>query len=174
MSTKLTTSPDTTPCADRERAAAAPSETMADSRLLQLFQACRKLQERLTEVLVERLRARGYMRITASHLLFLAQLECGENHAAELARQTGISRQAVHKQVKELAALGLLEERQNPERRNQRTIVFTARGSQLIAECRAILAQLDGLLPSDAAGTTPDGVLAFLGQAARRLPADEE
>jgi DNA-binding MarR family transcriptional regulator len=137
--------------------------------LLRLFQACRSFQERLTEVLVERLRARGHERITAAHLTFLAQLECGENHAAELARRTGVSRQAVHKQVKELAALGLLEERADATRRNQRIIAFTDRGIQLIADCRALLADLNSALPSDAGGMTADGALTFLMQAADAL-----
>jgi DNA-binding MarR family transcriptional regulator len=142
---------------------------MADSRMLRLFQACRQLQEQLTETLVARLRARAYQGVTAGHLTFLAELECGENHAAELARRTGISRQAVHKQVKELAALGLLDERPDPRRRNQRTIVFTDRGIQLIADARAILAEMDAELPASADGATPDDVLAFLGAAHERL-----
>lgn len=146
-----------------------PAPSMADSRMLRLFQACRRLQEQLTETLVARLRARAYQGVTAGHLTFLAELECGENHAAELARRTGISRQAVHKQVKELAALGLLDERPDPRRRNQRTIVFTDRGIQLIADARAILAEMDAELPASADGATPDDVLAFLGAAHERL-----
>ena len=147
---------------------------MADSRQLRLFQACRRFQHRLTEVLVARLQTRGYTRLTASHLTFLAQLECGENHAAEIARQTGISRQAVHKQVKELAALGLLDERPHPGRGNQRPIVFTERGIQLIADCRAILADLDAALPADAGDLTAEDAVAFLGGAASRLAPDDE
>ena len=142
---------------------------MAESQMLQLFQACRRLQERLTETLVARLRARGYQGVTAGHLTFLAELECGENHAAELARRTGISRQAVHKQVKELAALGLLDERPDPQRRNQRTIVFTDRGIQLIADARAILAEMDAELPASADGATAADVLTFLNAAEKRL-----
>jgi DNA-binding MarR family transcriptional regulator len=142
---------------------------MADSRLLRLYQACRAFQDRLIEVLVGRLEALGYTRITASHLTFLAQLECGENHAAELARRTGVSRQAVHKQVKELAALDLLSERVDPHRRNQRTVVFTDRGVRLIADCRAILAELDWHLPSGEGTPPADDVLAFLTRVEGRL-----
>jgi DNA-binding MarR family transcriptional regulator len=146
---------------------------MADSRMLQLFQACRRLQERLTETLVARLRDRGYPAVTGGHLTFLAELECGENHAAEIARRTGISRQAVHKQVKELAALGLLAERPDPRRRNRRTIVFTDRGIQLIADARAILAEMDAALPVETDGATPSDVLAFLNAAQERLDSSD-
>jgi DNA-binding MarR family transcriptional regulator len=145
---------------------------MADSRMLQLFQACRRLQERLTDTLVARLRDRGYAGVTAGHLTFLAELECGENHAAELARRTGISRQAVHKQVKELAALGLLAERPDARRRNQRTIVFTDWGVQLIADARSILAEMDAALPFDAGRATAEDAAAFLGEVAARLIPD--
>ena len=102
-------------------------------------------------------------------MTFLAELECGENHAAELARRTGISRQAVHKQVKELAALGLLAERPDARRRNQRTIVFTDAGVQLIADARAILAEMDAALPAESDGASAADVLAFLSAAQERL-----
>ena len=182
MSTKLTTSTghavDTNACAEGQAAADTSPDTMldtptmVDSRLLRLYEACRAFQNRLIEALVARLEILGYTRITASHLTFLAQLECGENHAAELARRTGISRQAVHKQVKELAALDLLVERADPHRRNQRTIVFTDRGTRLIADCRAILAELDAHLPNDDGMAPADDVLAFLTRAEGRLASD--
>ena len=60
--------------------------------------------------------------------------------------------------MEELAALGLLSERADPDRRNQRTIVFTDRGTRLIADCRAILADLDAHLSNHATaipGTRP-------------------
>lgn len=145
---------------------------MADSRLLHLYQACRQLQERLTQALVARLRARGYTRVTPAHLMFLGQLECGETHAAELARQTGISRQAVHKQVKELAGLGLLAERDGQRRGHRRAIVFTDRGVQLMADCRAILAEMDAQLPAGPDALPPEDAVAFLSRAAERLGSD--
>lgn len=185
MSTELTTSADnalnTKPCADgdatpdttSEARPGTPADAMVDSRMLRLYRACRAFQDRLIEQLAARLETLGYTRVTASHLTFLAELECGENHAAELARRTGISRQAVHKQVKELAALGLLAERADPHRRNQRTIVFTDRGTQLIADCRAILAEMDADLPRDD-GMTPDNAVSFLGLAAGRFGAGSD
>lgn len=169
------TMPETTPGTGREIGPDTPTmaPTMVDSRLLRLYQACRAFQDRLIEVLVARLEVLGYTRITASHLTFLAQLECGENHAAELARRTGISRQAVHKQVKELAALDLLAERADPHRRNQRAIVFTDRGTRLVADCRAILAELDGHLPREDGMAPADDVLAFLTCAEGRFTSGE-
>ena len=74
--------------------------------------------------------------------------------------------------MEELAALGLLSERADPDRRNQRTIVFTDRGTRLIADCRAILADLDAHLPNDDGMAPADDVLAFLTRAEGRLTSD--
>ena len=50
---------------------------------------------------------------------------------SELARRLAISRQAVHKTVAELVRRGILEVRTDPERRNQRLVVYTAKGKQV-------------------------------------------
>mgnify|MGYP003737240919 CR=1 FL=1 len=50
---------------------------------------------------------------------------------SELARRLAISRQAVHKTVAELVRRGILEVRADPERRNQRLVVYTAKGKQV-------------------------------------------
>lgn len=50
---------------------------------------------------------------------------------AELARRLAISRQAVHKTVAELARRGILELRDDPERRNSKLVFYTEAGRQL-------------------------------------------
>ena len=50
---------------------------------------------------------------------------------SELARRLAISRQAVHKTVAELVRRGILEVRADPERRNARLVVYTAKGKQV-------------------------------------------
>ena len=76
----------------------------------------------------------------------MAELDCGPNHASELARRTGVSRQAVHKLAKDLAEQGILEFSVDEVRRNQNVISFTAVGTALMAECRKLLAEMDGAL----------------------------
>ncbi len=113
---------------------------MVDSYSLRLYHASRAFQARVADALIRRLEERGYTRLGSSQLGFLAELDCGPNHAAELARRTGVSRQAVHKLARDLAEQGILEFSVDEVRRNQNVITFTAAGTALMAECRKLLA----------------------------------
>lgn len=119
---------------------------MVDSLTLRLYHASRAFQSRVADALVTVLQARGHQGLGAGQLAFLAELDCGANHAAEMARRAGVSRQAVHKQVKELVARGLLEFSVDDTRRNQKVISFTTAGTALMAECRQLLAEMDDAL----------------------------
>lgn len=68
-------------------------------------------------------------------------LECGDNHAAGIARRIGVSRQFVTHQVKHFCALGYLQQR--PGHGKQIIISFTDRGEQLMADARLVLAEID-------------------------------
>lgn len=61
----------------------------------------------------------------------------------ELARRLGISRQAVHKTVTELARRGILEIRDDPERRNAKLVVYTERGRQVNRAGAAIIDRIE-------------------------------
>ncbi|MEM7226735.1 MAG: MarR family winged helix-turn-helix transcriptional regulator [Pseudomonadota bacterium] len=119
---------------------------MVDSFTLRLYHASRAFQSRVGAALLARLKARGYGHLTSSQLTFLAELDCGPNHGAEIARRTGVSRQAVHKLAKDLEAQGILALAPDPIRKNQNVITFTAAGTALMAECRGLLAELDQAL----------------------------
>ena len=119
---------------------------MVDSYSLRLYHASRAFQARVADALIRRLEERGYTRLGSGQLVFLAELDCGPNHAAELARRTGVSRQAVHKLARDLAEQGILEFSVDEVRRNQNVITFTAAGTALMAECRKLLAEMDGAL----------------------------
>ncbi|MCV6825784.1 MULTISPECIES: MarR family winged helix-turn-helix transcriptional regulator [Halocynthiibacter] len=83
------------------------------------------------------------MGLTQSQLSFLSALDCGPNSASQIANDLGITRQAVHKTVKELEVLGWLNSEADPIRRNQRIITFTDEGERLMSEARALFEQLD-------------------------------
>lgn len=121
---------------------------MADSLTLRLLHACRAFQARIADGLALELGARGWNGIGPSQLAFLAELDCPSGtHASEAARRLGISRQAVHKLLRELAGMGILSVSDDPARGNRNTIAFTPHGMALMAECRTILAEMDaGLL----------------------------
>jgi DNA-binding MarR family transcriptional regulator len=137
---------------------------MTGSSTLQLVNACRGLQNRLAGALAAELEQRGYSGIGPTQLGFLAHLDCGPNHAAELARRSGVSRQAVHKTVRELAELGVLSLVDDPGLRNQKLILFTPGGERLIADCRKILAEMDERLTKEL-GTRAEDIAAALDRA---------
>ena len=119
---------------------------LVDSRSLRLVFQLDGFRDRLLDWLLQRLRADGYTDLTARHLAFLGELDCGPNHAAEIARRIGVSRQAVHKSVQELSALGWLETPRHPALGNQKVIAFTEAGERLMAQARQHFAALDEVL----------------------------
>ena len=132
MSTKMTTSPH--------------GFDLAESGSLSLIHAIGAFQTRLLNWLVEELHGEGFEGLTGSMLTFLGSLDCGENHASALARTMGISRQAIHKQIRELEALGWLLTKPHPVKGNQRVIVFTAEGERMMSVARKRFAALDAKL----------------------------
>ncbi|WP_096087011.1 MarR family winged helix-turn-helix transcriptional regulator [Agaribacterium haliotis] len=114
---------------------------MVESLSLQLVQQAGQLNDSISHFLSQKLVAKGYQAITPSLLGFLSTLECGSNYGSELARKLGVSRQMVAKTVRELCALGYLEQLDGPGKQKQ--IVFTDRGEQLIAHARQCLAEID-------------------------------
>jgi len=116
---------------------------MVDSLTLRLALAIGEAERALLGHLAQALAARGYRGASPSALGFLGQLDCGVNHGSEIARRLGVSRQMVAKTVRELTAAGFLEVAPDPEKGNRKVILFTDLGMRLIADTRAILADLD-------------------------------
>lgn len=119
---------------------------LLDSQSLALTQAVGGFQNRITTWLLNQLRSEGFEHLTASQLGFLGTLDCGTNHAAKLARTLGISRQAVHKTVRELEALHWLKTQPDEELGNQKVILFTPEGERMMACARKLFFDLDKVL----------------------------
>ena len=102
-------------------------------------------QDRVVSQLVEQLRSQGFEGVKHGHITFLAALDCDANHAANVARKLRISRQAVHKTVRELEAFGWLETGNNPKLQNQKTIHFTSEGERMMSLARQFFFDLDKL-----------------------------
>jgi DNA-binding MarR family transcriptional regulator len=133
LSTKLTISPRS-------------GYTLVDSRALRLTRLMGTFQERLVVWLINRLHDDGFEGLNAKQLTFMGQLDCRVNHASELARQIGVSRQAIHKSVQELTRMGWLETVPHPEFGNQKTIIFTDEGERMMSRARLHFAKLDEIL----------------------------
>ncbi len=130
---------------------------MRDSMTLQLVMTASALQESISKLLLKKLTASGYPAMTSSRLAFLSTLECGVNYASDVARNLGVSRQMVAKTIKELSALGYLE--QNPANGKQKTIEFTQQGEDLIAACRDLMVEMDQvIMSSDGAATMQSAI----------------
>ncbi|MFB9148227.1 MarR family transcriptional regulator [Roseovarius ramblicola] len=123
---------------------------MADSLTLSLYHAARGYQDRVTRRLSEVLARAHGIALSPAQLGFLAALICGETTTSEVARRTGVSRQAAHRQAAALAELGYLALTPDPARRNQSIVTFTGTGVRLMALCREILAGWDRALGEEA------------------------
>jgi len=83
---------------------------MVESRSLRLAFASRRLHEGILQRVAAHLIEMGYEAATPAALDFLGALECGDNHASEIARMMGVSRQWVAKNVRAFCRLGYLEQ----------------------------------------------------------------
>jgi len=119
---------------------------------LRLALALSRVHGTLMGLLVEALVGRGHANASAATLGFLGQLDCGVNHAAEIARRLGVSRQMVSRTVRELERQGVLTLAPDPEKGNRKVILFTEEGRRLMDDARAVLAELDGALAREGSG----------------------
>lgn len=125
---------------------------MVESTSLRIAFGLASAHDALMQYLAARLDEAGHAGVTASALSFLGQLDCGVNHAAEIARRTDVSRQMVAKTVAEMERAGWLQQAPDPTHRNRKSIRFTANGERLMADARQTLAALDAQL-EQAGGT---------------------
>lgn len=119
---------------------------LLESQSLALTQGISAFQSRISSWLLKQLEKQGFEGLTASRLSFLGALDCGTNHAANLARSLDISRQAVHKTVRELEGLGWLKTQPDKEMGNQKIIIFTPEGERMMACARKLFFDLDNVL----------------------------
>jgi len=86
--------------------------------------------------------------ITPAQSRLLAHMGGRPMPMPELARRLAISRQAVHKTVTELARRGILEIRDDPDRRNAKLVVYTERGRQVNRAGAAIIERVEERIAS--------------------------
>ena len=92
-----------------------------------LLQAFRWFDKSLLATLI----ARGGPEISQSQSMIFAYLELDKGtRASELARRIGVTRQAVHKTINELRALGLLELAPDPMNRSAKLVTLTPAGRE--------------------------------------------
>ena len=128
-----------------------------------LGQLLLRAQRRFDTALLTRLRAAGWDDVRPAHSQVFAHLDRGGSRASELARRAGMTRQAMSELVRELQALGYVEQVDDPANRSARLVRLTPRGVEHVRAARRIVRAMEDEL----AGTLgQDGL-----QALRRLGA---
>lgn len=135
---------------------------MVDSAALRLSQAIETYRVKQVIWLLEGLTEQGITDLNATHLSFISVLDCADNTASEVARRLNITRQAVHKTVRELEALGYVATAPNKVQRNSKIIQITEKGECLIAVARNMFAQLDARLSNTLSETSLTELHTFL------------
>jgi DNA-binding MarR family transcriptional regulator len=103
-------------------------------------------QQWVTAGLLHLMSLRGHDKLTAAHLMFLNNLDCGATYASEVARRMGISRQAVSRTTRELQSLRILKLGVDPLRKTQKIIHMTAHGERVVLDARACLDEVETVL----------------------------
>jgi len=104
-----------------------------------LLQAFRWFDESLRLSLV----ARGWPGHTHAQSLVFAHIDRQGVRISELARRVGVSRQAMHRTVGELVALGVMELAPDPTNRSARLVMLTEQGKSNIEAALAVFADLE-------------------------------
>lgn len=112
----------------------------------QLGQLLMQAQQWVTMSLLNLMAERGHQKLTAAHLMFLNNLDCGLTHASEVARRMGVTRQAVFRSTRELQKLGVLMLETDAIRKTQKIIRMTDQGQKAILDARACLAKIEKAL----------------------------
>ncbi len=87
-----------------------------------------------------------YAYLTPAQSRLLAHMGGKPMSMAELARRLGVSRQAAHKTVAELARRGILDVQIDPQRRNSKLVVYTDKGRQVNRTGAQIIADIEARL----------------------------
>ncbi len=95
-----------------------------------------------------RLDLEGVPEMTIPQILILPNLDAGGTRISELARRVGVSRQAVHQTLGELADLGLLEVVADPTHGRARLARLTNRGRKIDRDALKVIARLERDLAS--------------------------
>ena len=98
------------------------------------------------EALIERLHHAGLTGVTRAHSVVAVYIEDEGTRESELARRAGVSRQSMHKAVKELRAQGFVELRPDPANASAKLVTPTGAVRAVLQQIRAVLTDLEGEL----------------------------
>jgi DNA-binding MarR family transcriptional regulator len=92
---------------------------------------------------MERMPAIDGVKTRATHNAVLRYLDRDGTKASELARRSGLTRQALSLIVADLEQMGVVERRDDPDDKRAKIITFTPRGRDGFDASRAVIAAID-------------------------------
>lgn len=85
----------------------------------------------MDEELQQRIRARGWPEISRSQSMVLLNISAGITRPADIARRLGVTRQAVHATINQLAELGIVRLEPDPADGRHRQVALTHTGVRM-------------------------------------------
>lgn len=113
----------------------------------------------LDEGLQARLHERGWPDVSRSQSMVMINIVTGVTRPSDIARRLGVSRQAVHMTIAQMAEKGIVTFAEDPDDARRKRVVLTAFGEQMRADAQAAMA---GLTESVAARIGRDRFAALL------------
>ena len=98
------------------------------------------------EALQAALKAKGLVGVTRAQSLLIANIAAGEHRAIRLARNLGVSRQAMSQMIAELESRGILHVAEHPQDRRARVVDFPPSSEPLRSAASQILLELEETL----------------------------
>lgn len=98
------------------------------------------------EALQSHFQAQGRARVSRAQSLLLANIAAGEHRATRLARNLGVSRQAISQMLSDMEAAGLVSVGPDPADRRARIVSFHPAAEELREVARQVLADLEAEL----------------------------
>ena len=128
----------------------------------------RRAVDVLERMLMSRLDAAGWPRLTINQVLLFAHLEADGTTPAELARRMGMARQSMQKNLERLSDLELVTVQPHTSDRRSRLVAVTEAGERFATETAAILdgfeRRLEAALGTDAVNETRHVLTTDLGR----------
>ena len=92
------------------------------------------------------LEARGWPHVTRPQSMVMVQVVRGVTRPSDIARNLGVSRQAVHTTINQMVELGLLDLRDDPGDRRSKRVVIAPNGQKMRTVAQQAVAELSAEL----------------------------
>lgn len=119
-----------------------PAAAATSDLMLRVFQRLVWLDEGLQA----RLHERGWPDVSRAQSMVMINVTAGVRRPADIARQVGVSRQAVHVTINQMVALGILRLADDPDDGRYKSVELTPFGEQMRHDAQDALAAMTATL----------------------------